>query len=196
MDALVSPLPFTTRLWLAWSCFFRVLFDGVFAARVQSLDSPGGDANAEAPAAAPSPAPPATAVTVSRAPVALVSSDAALQLLALLQREGRLIDFLQQDVSAFSDADIGAAARVVHDGCRRALSTHVEIKPVRTEREGGAVTLDAVEPSAVKLVGNVSGTAPFRGTLRHRGWRAESVRLPEPVQGHDPHVLAPAEVEL
>ena len=196
MDALVSPLPFTARLWLAWSCFFRVLFDGVFAARVQALDSTAGTSTEAATEAPPSPAPPRAAVPSAPAKAAAASNDAALQLLALLQREGRLIDFLQQDVSSFSDADIGAAARVVHDGCKKALSTHVEIEPVRSEREGGAVTLDVVEPSAVKLVGNVSGSAPFRGTLRHRGWRAASLRLPEPVSGHDPHVLAPAEVEL
>jgi hypothetical protein len=193
VDALVSPVPFLTRLWLAWAYFFRVLFDGVFAARVQALDegAPGPDLSAST-AAEPPPVTPA--IAAATAPAA--SSDAALQLLALFQREGRLIDFLQQDVSTFSDADIGAAARVVHDGCRKALSTHVAIHPVRSEREGGAVTLDAIEPNAVKLVGNVSGSAPFRGTLRHRGWRVESVRLPEPVPGHDPRVLAPAEVEL
>jgi uncharacterized protein DUF2760 len=191
-----SPLPFGTRLWLAWSCFFRVLFDGVFAARVHALDAgvPGPSADAEAAARAPvptaSPAPGAARVATA------TSNDAALQLLALLQREGRLIDFLQQDVSSFSDADIGAAARVVHDGCKKALGAHVEIRAVRSEREGSPVTLDVVEPSAVKLVGNVSGSPPFRGTLRHRGWRAESVRLPERVAGHDPFVLAPAEVEL
>jgi hypothetical protein len=196
VDALVSPVPFLTRLWLAWAYFFRVLFDGVFAARVRALDegAPGPDLHASA-AAQPPPVPPAVAAPTAPA-AAAASSDAALQLLALFQREGRLIDFLQQDVSNFSDAEIGAAARVVHDGCRKALSTHVAIRPVRSEREGGAVTLDAIEPNAVKLVGNVSGSAPFRGTLRHRGWRAESVRLPEPVPGHDPRVLAPAEVEL
>jgi hypothetical protein len=196
VDALVSPVPFLTRLWLAWAYFFRVLFDGVFAARVQALDGGVPDPDLHASTAAePPPMPPAVAAPTAPA-VAAASSDAALQLLALFQREGRLIDFLQQDVSTFSDADIGAAARVVHDGCRKALSTHVAIHPVRSEREGGAVTLDAIEPNAVKLVGNVSGSAPFRGTLRHRGWRAESVRLPEAVPGHDPRVLAPAEVEL
>jgi len=169
-----------------------VLFDGVFAARVQALASRAAadSTAATAPPPPPAPSPPAAASA------AVASNDAALQLLSLLQREGRLIDFLQQDVSAFSDADIGAAARVVHDGCRKALSTHVDIQPMRNEREGGSVTLEAAEASAVKLVGNVSGSAPFRGTLRHRGWRAETVRLPEPVQGHDPRVLAPAEVEL
>ena len=31
----------------------------------------------------------------------------------MLQREGRLIDFLQEDLAAFPDADVGAAARAV-----------------------------------------------------------------------------------
>lgn len=186
-----APLP--ERLWLAVVCFFRVLFDGIFAARAQALLLP---AHAEA-APAPEAAPPA-AERSEPAPQthSLPPVDAALQLLGLLQREGRLIDFLQQDVSAFPDADIGAAARVVHDGCRKALAAHLEIRPVRDEREGAGITLESVDPNAIKLVGNVSGTAPFRGTLRHRGWRALSVRLPAAVAGFDPNVLAPAEVEL
>jgi hypothetical protein len=193
VNANVSPLPFSTRLWLAWACFFRVLFDGLFAARVRALDTAPSDDDVRLAGQQDTPARATTAPEVAQpAP----SNDAALQLLALLQREGRLIDFLQQDVTAFPDADIGAAARVVHDGCRKALAAHLELKPVRAEREGGAVTLDVLEPNAVKLVGNVSGAAPFRGTLRHRGWRVESLRLPKLVEGYDPHVLAPAEVEL
>jgi hypothetical protein len=189
----VSPLPFSTRLWLAWACFFRVLFDGVFAGRVHALDSASVADDVQA---AGQPDTLAGATSVPDVTAAAPSNDAALQLLGLLQREGRLIDFLQQDVTAFADADIGAAARVVHDGCRKALATHLDIKPVRGEREGGPVTLDVLEPNAVKLVGNVSGTAPFRGTLRHRGWRAEALRLPKLAPGYDPSVLAPAEVEL
>ena len=192
MNANVSPLPFSTRLWLAWVCCFRVLFDGIFAARVRALDTaPFDDVRGAGQEDTP-----AQVTTERDVSAAVPSNDAALQLLALFQREGRLIDFLQQDVTAFPDADIGAAARVVHDGCRKALAAHFEIKPVRGEREGGPVTLDVLEPNSVKLVGNVSGTAPFRGTLRHRGWRVESLRLPKLVDGHDPHVLAPAEVEL
>jgi hypothetical protein len=129
-------------------------------------------------------------------PVA-VSSDAALQLLALFQREGRLVDFLEQDVVAFPDADIGAAARVVHEGCRKALRGHVRIAPVRAEEEGARVTLQAgFPPAEVKLSGNVGGGAPFKGVLRHRGWRVEEVTLPTPVAGHDARILAPAEVEV
>jgi hypothetical protein len=177
VSATAPPLSFATRLWFAWLCFFRVLFDGAFASRVQAVHQGEPDGTAPRDREAP-------------------SLDPALQLLALLQREGRLIDFLQQDVSAYSDADIGAAARVVHDGCRKALASHVEIAPVRQEREGGPITLEEFDPSAVKLVGNVGGSRPFRGTLRHRGWRVETLKLPERVEGHDARVVAPAEVEL
>jgi hypothetical protein len=175
VNASPGPVPFSQRLWLAVVYFFRVVFDGVFAARARELLVPSALETKPAPESA---------------------APGALQLLGLLQREGRLIDFLQQDVSAFPDADIGAVARVVHDGCRKALAAHLEIRPVRDEREGSGVTLETVDANAIKLVGKVSGTAPFRGTLRHRGWRALSVRLPQAVAGFDPNVLAPAEVEL
>ena len=121
---------------------------------------------------------------------------AALQLLGLLQREGRLVDFLQQDVTGFSDADVGAAARVVHEGCRKALAAHATVTPVRPEPEGTTLTLDTVDAQRVKLTGQVQGTAPYRGVLRHRGWRAERFDLPVALPGHDFTILAPAEVEL
>jgi hypothetical protein len=117
--------------------------------------------------------------------------------LALLQREGRLVDFLEQDIASFADADIGAAARVVHEGCRRALRAHLEIVRVRDEREGSTVTLaEGFDAASVKLTGDVRGAAPFQGVLRHSGWRVRQIRLPERVAGHDATILAPAEVEL
>ncbi len=123
--------------------------------------------------------------------------DAALQLLGLLQQEGRLIDFLEEDVSAFSDAEIGAAARVVHEGCRKAVRDHFSIVPLRNEPEGSRVTLqDGFDPSSVRLTGNVVGRAPFTGSLIHRGWRAAEVKLPKVSRTHDTRILAPAEVEL
>jgi hypothetical protein len=192
----VPPLPFFARLSLAFACFFRVLFDGVFARRVHELDGGESERDTGSQAAAVERRAPEPATSSTQVAPQSNSNDAALELLALLQREGRLVDFLQQDVTAFPDADIGAAARVVHEGCRKALATHLEILPVRAEREGGKVTLEAVDPNAVKLVGNVSGSAPFHGTLRHRGWRVEGIRLPKPAPGYDPRVLAPAEVEL
>lgn len=175
-------LSFFARLGLAWLCFFRVLFDGRFAARVQ-----------EARAGRALPAPP-------QAPPAEQPADAttpALQLLSLLQREGRLVDFLQQDIASFPDADVGVAARVVHEGCRRALREHASIEPVRDESEGSRVKLAAgFDADSVKLVGDVKGEPPWSGTLRHRGWRATRLQLPRLVGDHDAHVLAPAEVEL
>jgi hypothetical protein len=115
----------------------------------------------------------------------------------LLQREGRLVDFLQQDIASFPDADVGAAARVVHDGCRRALKAHATIEPVRAEDEGARVVLAAgFAPDEVKLTGSVGGEPPYKGVLRHRGWRATRLELPQIVGEHDAHVLAPAEVEV
>jgi hypothetical protein len=121
----------------------------------------------------------------------------ALQLLSALQREGRLVDFLQQDIAAFPDAEVGVAARVVHDGCRRALRSHATLEPVRVEPEGAHVTLaQGFDADEVKLVGDVKGEPPYAGVLRHRGWRVAKLELPRAIGGHDPHVVAPAEVEL
>jgi hypothetical protein len=120
-----------------------------------------------------------------------------LTLLAALQREGRLVDFLQQDAAGYSDEDIGAAARVVHDGCRRALRQFLDLAPAAEGSEGSPMTVPAgFDPERIRLTGNVSGTAPFRGTLKHRGWIAVNVRIPTLSEALDPRVIAPAEVEL
>ena len=119
----------------------------------------------------------------------------ALQLLSLLQREGRFVDFVQQELASFSDADIGAAARVVHEGCRRAIRAHARVVSVRNEAEGASLTLERASGD-VKLVGKVAGSAPFHGVLRHRGWRVEELSLPTLVGAHDPSLVAPAELEL
>lgn len=123
--------------------------------------------------------------------------EGALQILALMQQEGRLIDFLQEEMGSYDDADIGAAARVVHEGCRKALREHLTLEPVRQEEEGQRISVEAgFNASALRLTGNVVGEPPFSGTLTHRGWRATQVTLPQVVEGHDSHILAPAEVEL
>jgi hypothetical protein len=191
---LEHDLPFVTRIWFAWACFFRVLFDGSFAARAWAARDPLALPEPPAPRA-PSltPAPPAPPAPARPPP----PSGAALQLLALFQREGRLIDFLEQDIASFGDAEIGGVARVVHEGCRKALRDHAELVPVRTEEEGVRLTLQAgFDPAQIKLSGNVQGHAPYTGVLRHRGWRAKRLELPVPVTGHDATVIAPAEVEL
>ena len=127
-----------------------------------------------------------------------VSADApALQLLGLLQREARFVDFVQEDTASYSDADIGAAARVVHEGCRKVLRAHFTIAPVRSEAEGSRVTLAAgFDATEVRLTGNVVGQAPFTGTLGHRGWHVTDTRLPQLTDDKAAAVLAQAEVEL
>ena len=182
---------FLARLVLAWVAAFRILFDAAFAARVERARSdasalpPPKDVEPEKPPAPAAEPPPAT----DTAP--------ALQLLALFQREGRLIDFLEQDIATFSDADVGAAARVVHEGCRKALRGHAEVAPIRSEEEGTTVVVEAgFAPAEIKLTGNVKGAAPYRGALRHRGWRVTELSLPRAVKGHDASILAPAELEL
>ena len=117
-------------------------------------------------------------------------------LLRLFQRDGRFVDFLQQDITSFGDAEVGAAARVVHEGCRRVLHSHAKISHVRTESEGARITLDASAAEQVKLVGQVSGKPPYRGLLRHAGWRIEDFSLPVSVGERDAALLAEPEVEL
>ncbi|MCB1858481.1 MAG: DUF2760 domain-containing protein [Gammaproteobacteria bacterium] len=123
--------------------------------------------------------------------------ESALQLLALLQQEARFIDFIQEDLAGFTDADIGAAARVVHGGGQRVLASYFSLIPVRQEQEQSRIRISAgFNPTEVRLTGNVVGDPPFNGTLMHRGWRAAEVKLPQLAPGHDVHILAPAEVEL
>ena len=193
---------FFGRLSIAFGSFFKSLGDAEFAARVRDdavgpavVPTPAPTpAPTLAPTAAPTPAPtPAPTAAPLRAP----SAESALQLLSLLQREARLIDFTQENLSAYSDADIGAAARVVHEGCARVLREHFTIEPVRAEAEGSRITLEeGFDATSVRLTGNVVGQAPFKGTLSHRGWRATKVQLPQLAEKHDARVLAPAEVEL
>ncbi|MEY4767777.1 MAG: hypothetical protein RL637_416 [Pseudomonadota bacterium] len=123
--------------------------------------------------------------------------EAALQLLGLLQKQARLIDFIQEDISAYSDADIGVAARVVHQGCHQVLTEHFTVLPIRKETEGSRITLaQGFDASQIRLTGNIVGNPPFTGQLVHRGWQVTELRLPQLTAGYNAHILAPAEVEL
>jgi len=123
--------------------------------------------------------------------------DAALQLLSLLQKEARFIDFIKEDVSAYSDADIGAAARVVHQGCSKAVNEHFTLAPVSQDQEGSRVTLNkGFDAASYRLTGNIVGDAPFSGTLVHKGWQVTDLHLPKLTEGHNAKIIAAAEVEL
>jgi hypothetical protein len=206
-------LGFFQRLVLAFVAFFYVLANRGFAARVRELRErerlraslpPNERTSARAPASQAEPPPPAdraeAAPPAARREVAMVAARPegaeALHLLSLLQRDGRLVDFLAEDLTGFSDAEIGAAARTVHEGCKKVMSDYLTLEPVLRESEGASVALAAgFDPAAIRLTGNVVGDPPFRGTVRHHGWRAAEVRIPEPPPGIG-RVVAPAEVEL
>jgi hypothetical protein len=186
---------FFARLILAWIAYFRVIFDPEFAAGVAKLragEPPPREEQEEPPKKKKKKRERKEAPVLKAAP-----ADAAMQLLGLLQREGRFIDFLEEDVSSFSDAQIGAAARVVHEGCHRALHEHFSIEPIHEKDEGTKVKIEAgFDAHAIRLTGNVVGEPPYRGSLSHRGWRCTDVRLAKMSAKHDPRILAPAEVEL
>ncbi len=123
--------------------------------------------------------------------------EAALQLLMLLQQDARLIDFIHEDLTGFGDSDVGAASRVVHEGCKKVLQQVFNFEPIRSEEEESRVTLaQGFNASENRLTGNVTGEAPFTGTLIHKGWRVNEVSLPQLAKKHDVYVIAPAEVEL
>lgn len=129
--------------------------------------------------------------------LATASTDSAMQLLSIMQQEARLIDFLQEDLTSFSDEEVGAAARVIHTGGKKVLSDYVTLAHVRNEDEETRITVEEnFNPQEIRLTGNVTGSAPFHGTLVHKGWKATSMNLPKLAENYDASVIAPAEVEL
>jgi hypothetical protein len=176
-----SETSFWARLGTALSCFKRALASPEFCRQVAGLLRPSQPQAAAKPAGLP--------------PERVHAS--GLAVLAMLQREGRLIDFLKEDMAAFSDSEIGAAARVVHAGCRKVFTQYFDLEPALKEAEGATVQVPAgFDAQRIRLTGNVAGQPPFRGTLKHHGWVAAAVRLPAVSETLDPRVLAAAEVEL
>ncbi|MDP3156568.1 MAG: DUF2760 domain-containing protein [Archangium sp.] len=146
------------------------------------------------PAAPPPPAPPAPVIVK---PTPEQQHAAALFMLGLFQREGRLLDFLQEDIASFTDAEVGAAARLVHEGCRKTLAQYVPITAVVKETEGATMEIpQGFDANRFRLTGNVAGAGPWKGSLKHHGWVATKVLLPDVPTTVDVKVIAPAEVEL
>lgn len=188
-----------SRFVLAWVCWFRILFGQRLPPEAAKFLPEGGP---------PKPLPPPGPVT-EQAPgkpaakpsaAAQLHKEGALALLALLQREGRFVDFVRDPAmldSSTTDADIGAAVRAVHRGCLKVLDQYLSLEPVMPQDEATRVSVPkGFDPSEIRLIGEARGEAPFRGTLRHRGWRVVDAKLPALAEGVDRHVIAPAEVEL
>jgi hypothetical protein len=169
------------RIYLAFLCFFRVLFGKALPEEL-----------------APKPAlPPAPKAEAPKLPAPKKdATPGALQLLGMFQREGRLVDFLNEPIDTYEDADIGAAVRDIHKGCRKVLLEHFGVEPVLEGDENESITVDDnFDPARIRLTGNV-GKPPFKGVLRHHGWKAAKISLPVVTDGIDASIVAPAEVEL
>jgi hypothetical protein len=165
----------THRVGLAVRTSWRALRDPEFGAKVEPLLAPPEPKKEEPPRPDARP----------------------LRFLTLLQREGRLVDFLLEDIQGYADAQVGAAVRDIHRQCQHALKEHLVLEPVLPQGEGATVQVPAgFDPSAVRLTGNVTGEPPFQGTLQHHGWRVKDIKLAPPPEGQDEMVLMPAEVEL
>lgn len=175
------------RIFLAFSCFFSLLFKGRLS---DSVITELGLSRRSAPVPAAPPKPAAAAAP------AVKTSDGALQLLGILQRDSRLIDFLMEDISGYSDDQVGAAVRELHNQCRDSVQRYVTLQPVIDSVEGTFTQAPSKDPNVVKFIGNVPATPPSGGTLRHKGWRAVTVNLPALGAKQDPAVLAPAEIEI
>jgi Domain of unknown function (DUF2760) len=155
------------RMRVAFRAFWLAITEPDFAARVEPL--------------------------FSRAP-----TGPDLRILAVLQRDGRLVDFLEEEIDAYDDEQIGAAVRDIHRGCRKSLHDYLTIEPIIDAAEDQRITVpNDFDPAAVRLVGNVNGSPPFHGVLKHHGWRVRAVHLPVlPVARDDTSILSPAEVEI
>ena len=156
------------KFFLGWVTLWKVWTQPEFAERVEGIA-------ANAPSAGPD-----------------------LRVLAVLQRDGRLVDFLQEDIDPYTDAQIGAAVRDIHQGCRKALRDYLTVSPILPGAEESEVTIAPdFDPASIRLTGNVQGSPPFRGVIKHHGWRVETVHLPV-IPGARDHssILAPAEVEV
>jgi hypothetical protein len=168
---------------MAFRAFFALLFGGKLPEDIVAQLG-------LAPKAAPEPPRPP-------APPPITPEDGALQLLGLLQRDARMLDFFMEDIAPYSDEQIGAAARDVHTKSRDILTRHFAPQPVIDAVEGSTVTTPAGDPGLVKFIGNVPASGKAKGgALRHRGWRAASASLPKLSSRQDLTILAPAEIEV
>ena len=146
------------RISFAFRSFFSILFGGTLAPDIALAF---GYSKAMPVKAAPPPKPQAG------------PADGAVQILSLLQRDARLVDFLMEDISAYSDEQVGAAVRDVQAQSKQSLERYLQFQPVIDGVEGTYTKTEGIAQGAIKLIGNVpaNGKAPG-GLLRHKGWQA------------------------
>jgi uncharacterized protein DUF2760 len=189
------------RIATAFRAFFRVLFNRMVADQIdQVLKAKPVGAIEHQPdlETKVSPASPAVSKPAAKPAKAPAKRNDALNLLAALQREARLVDFIQEPIAALSDAQIGAAVRDVHRNCQVVVGRMFALEPVEQSEEGSQIEIrEGYDPARIRLLGNVTGQPPFRGTLCHHGWKATRCELPRWNGGEESLlVVAPAELEI
>lgn len=171
-----------SRIGSAFNSFFSILFKGTLP---ESVAREFGYTRVVKAAPPPPPAP------------QLKPADGAVQILSILQRDGRLIDFLMEDVSGATDEQIGAAVRNIQEQCRETLGRYFRLTPVIDGVEGSYTKVESNDPAVIKLLGNVPAAGKAAGgLLRHKGWKAERVELPALKASQNNAVIAPAEIEI
>ncbi len=177
---------------LGFRVLFRIWSDVEFARKVKNLAAEKLPLEKE-PKPAPKPSTPP-----GGSPIKESRRSEAVSLLAVLQREARFVDFIKESIAGYSDAQIGAAVRDVHQGCAGALDRLFGLQPLTTTVEGGSVEVPRnFDPAQFRVTGNVKGEPPFRGTLQHHGWKATKSELPDWTGSESAvWVIAPAEVEM
>jgi hypothetical protein len=178
-----------STLILAFRAFFRTLFNRDFRGQIERLVR--GDALVEASPIKETSSPEAPK---SKRP----GRSEALTLLAALQREARLVDFLQEPIASYSDEQIGAAVRDIHRDCAAVLERMFAVRPLLSEAEGAPIDVpEGFDAARFNLTGAVSGQPPHRGLLAHHGWQATRCELPSWTGSEEAaNIVAPAVVEL
>lgn len=182
--SIVLALGFSVLLWLC----LRLSFSGALR-----------KAGASPPERSPSDTPARRTVSEAPDPAAekMNQERLYLHLFSILQREGRLMDFLAEEIEEYTDEDIGAAVRSIHENCRKIIHKYIIPQSILTDEEDSEITIPpGFDPNAIKLTGNVTGNPPFKGVLRHKGWKAEKIGMPTLSGDLDPRIIAPAEVEI
>lgn len=206
---LVSGFIFVTLLYARGGSLQRAWWGLSVAGRCAQDSTLEGKVKAVLGGATPPPSPPPTPATATVPPPPTASKSPPpppaptkptgepLRLLALLQSEARLLDFLMEDFGGASDAQVGAGVKEIHKKAAAALKKYLVVEPVLAGADGERVTVQkGFDPSAVRVVGNVTGEPPYTGELQHPGWRVKEIKLPTTAEGQDPFVVQPAEVQV
>ncbi|BDX02671.1 MAG: DUF2760 domain-containing protein [Marinomonas sp.] len=202
MTNKIKPVSFIPRFFGAFGQFFKYMGSGDYAARCQTVDQGEPFAFEVEPKVITEEVEVIREIEVAAPALDTVNADGAHQLLQLLQQEARFIDFIQESIDDYSDADVGAASRQIHAGCSKVLKQHftidvVSLDVLNTAAESSRVEVPAgYDAKQIKLEGRVEGDGPYAGSLIHPGWKVTETRLPKVTNTESLNILAPAEVEV